>query len=404
MKKYLWIGHGTNDELKKEITKRNGTILSASVSQDLIFDGLEKSGEFVFDSINGYRLPFFPEYNSIHVDQFKWSHKENATDIHVGYLNLPYIALYFKKKSLVKEAKRYVKNNLNNEITIFVYSLHSPLLECCSYIKKHCKNVNIVQIIPDLPQFMGEQGSFAKKFLKAVDWRKIKKYLLNVDEYVLYAQSMAKYLNLDERRCMVMEGLADANLVNSHVKDEDNENVTCLYTGSLQASYGIVEFVKEFCKIDDENIVLQIAGQGSCSSEIEEISKIDDRIKYLGYISDKEELRLLQINADILLNLRDPKEELTKYSFPSKIFEYLLTGNAVVSTKLEGIADEYFNYIMELESNSESSIRKIIEEIRGMSPKDKQLRAKRNISFILDNKTKEKQCEKILEFLKAQEV
>lgn len=48
---------------------------------------------------------------------------------------------------------------------------------------------------------------------------------------------------------------------------------------------------------------------------------------------------MISKNADVLVNPRQNDDEYTKYSFPSKNIEYLMTGNAVMAYMLDGIPE-----------------------------------------------------------------
>ena len=66
------------------------------------------------------------------------------------------------------------------------------------------------------------------------------------------------------------------------------------------------------------------------------------------------------IRDRILVNFRSPNEELTKYSFPSKILEYISSGSLVLSTRLLGIPDEYFSYIVPLDQADKEKVKAVI--------------------------------------------
>ena len=67
--------------------------------------------------------------------------------------------------------------------------------------------------------------------------------------------------------------------------------------------------------------------------------------------------------AKLLVNLRDPSVELTKYAFPSKILEYMSSGSAVLTTKLEGIPNEYFSFINTVDNLTYVEVKNAIEKI-----------------------------------------
>lgn len=75
---------------------------------------------------------------------------------------------------------------------------------------------------------------------------------------------------------------------------------------------------------------------------VNDCQKKDGRVRSLGFL-DQTSLRSAQMNAIGLLITRDPNEDYVRYSFPSKLIEYMATGTPVITTRLPGIPEEYFN-------------------------------------------------------------
>jgi hypothetical protein len=71
----------------------------------------------------------------------------------------------------------------------------------------------------------------------------------------------------------------------------------------------------------------------------------------------KEQIR----NADVLVNPRRNDAEYTKYSFPSKNVEYLLSGNPVVGYMLDGMGQAYRDFMYIVADDRPESLRDAIE-------------------------------------------
>ena len=65
----------------------------------------------------------------------------------------------------------------------------------------------------------------------------------------------------------------------------------------------------------------------------------------------------------MLLNIRNDEDIYTKYSFPSKMVEYLLSGTPLLTTKLSGIPDEYYDYCYTTTTRDAQKIADQIDEI-----------------------------------------
>lgn len=73
-----------------------------------------------------------------------------------------------------------------------------------------------------------------------------------------------------------------------------------VYLGGLEEHKGIKWLINSFRKIDNKNIILNIAGKGILEDFVIEASKEDSRIKYLGYLNEENVNRLLY-KSDVLI-------------------------------------------------------------------------------------------------------
>ena len=107
----------------------------------------------------------------------------------------------------------------------------------------------------------------------------------------------------------------------------------------------------------------------------------------------------MQKNATIIVNPRQNNEEFTKYSFPSKNMEYLSSGVPVIAYKLDGIPDEYDDYILYPEDNSSDGLYKKIKSVLDMSEEERQSVGEKARCFVVENKNKNRQAQRIFEFI-----
>ena len=395
--KYLWIGVGNSEEGRAHFIKNGGKLLSAEVSNDALLAGLDACG-ISADSINSSYLPPYPAYKEKTVSSFEWTYANGAKGKNVGYYNKKYINLISKRKRLVKEAKAWARENVNEEITVFVYSMHTPFMAAATAVKRINPKTRIVLLVPDLPQYMDMNMSIVKKILKKIDWITIKRNMKRVDKYVLYSKHMANFLKLKEGSFMVMEGSFDSSLLVDADKKSDDGKISVMYSGVLDLRYGIKELLDAMNLLGD-NYELWLTGNGNAVPLIEEKAKIDARIKYFGYFPSREELLKKQREATMLISTRDPSEPASRYCFPSKIFEYMISGNPVLSTVIEGIPDEYFDYLIPLLDITPNTLSEKIKQVAEMDKEDRESLGNKSRSFILENKNNVAQMRRIIEFL-----
>ena len=134
------------------------------------------------------------------------------------------------------------------------------------------------------------------------------------------------------------------------------------YTGTLALRYGIMNLVNAFLRVKNPNVKLIICGHGEMAESIKKISMENSQIVYKGLVSP-DEADKIQKNAFALVNPRQNNEEYTKYSFPSKIMEYISTGKPVVCYKLDGFPKEYDDLLIYPKDNSIESLTKCLEDV-----------------------------------------
>lgn len=117
----------------------------------------------------------------------------------------------------------------------------------------------------------------------------------------------------------------------------------------------------------------------------------------------KEEVRLLQVRATLLVNPRHSNEEFTKYSFPSKTMEYLASGTSTLMCKLPAIPEEYFEYLYFFDDESIEGYARKIVEICNMDPEMLRVRGEKAREFILKEKNCYSQAKRIFDMVEKVE-
>lgn len=395
--KYLWIGNCLSDETKDKMIDKGVRIMSSYVSQSCILDGLEKVTGIDFDTINACRVPEYPAYDK-HIFREEWSRTGKSTDVQIGYRNTKYFSHLYKRHSFKKEAEKWGRLHKDDCVTVFVYSMSSEYMSVARKIKREVKNCMTVLVVPDLPQYMDMNMSPLKRFFKAIDWISIKGMMKYFDKYVLYSEHMAEFLNLKKGSWTVMEGAYDPSIIIGEKSETCKDTVSIMYSGVLDLRYGIRELLDSM-KLLDDKYELWLTGAGNAVPLIEERQKGDKRIKYFGYFPSRYDLLKKQREATMLISTRNPDEAASMYCFPSKIFEYMVSGNPVISTRIGGIPEEYFDYLLSVEDISPEGIAGVIKNVGNMSETERNEIGNRGRLFVLEKKNNVSQSEKILNFI-----
>ncbi|WMJ78081.1 MULTISPECIES: glycosyltransferase [unclassified Sedimentibacter] len=376
---------------------------AANLLQWNIVNGIESGLEKPVNILNSVFVGSFPEqYSEIFIKSYNWNHVKGALDRNVGFINIAGIKHITRACNLSKEIKKWASQESGEKI-IIAYAMHTPFLYAIRQAKKTNPEIKICLIVPDLPQFMklGTNPGVLYRIFKPLDIKLINKLIKYIDYYVFLTKHMAEYFHISAEKYVVVEGMVDSNEIirdYESISHSEEKEKTILYTGTLNFKYGIQKLLDAFKLIDRPNYKLLICGAGEAKGRIVELSKSDSRVEYLGLLN-RQEVVSLQRKATVLINPRGYEDEYTKYSFPSKIMEYLKSGRPTIAYKLPGIPEEYDKFIYFInDMTAESMASKILQVCEEDSDiLDEFGRTAKE--FVLTKKNNIKQCEKIINLL-----
>lgn len=386
----LWIG-GIS-WLKKDNTyfpkATYPGIVSGSSFQQAIIEGIEHQG---------YHVKILSDCDMTSGERLEWSHNGKSRDIRVAgngnkFLRIP--------KKIIEFDKEIKKNNILKGINfVFAYEMHFPYLFCMRLIKRINPNIKTVLICPDLSIYMDLDSKklSLKALLKRIEAKFVKKYLKKIDGYILFTKQMYDYFAKYEKPYVVLEGVySDKYSLNDSQKKQ-----FIMHAGSLHRNVGIEALIEAFENIENSTHELWFFGSGAMDEYILEKSKKNKKIKHMGFVSPQE-LFEYEKQATLLVNVRDPKAEYTKYSFPSKTFEYMASGTPYLSTDLPGIPEEYKQYMFLIEDNKPETIRRGILNVLALTTQERNEFGEKARTFILKEKNKFVQSHKIIDFIDNQ--
>lgn len=310
-----------------------------------------------------------------------------------GFINLPLIKLVTEFLRI----KRNLKNLLKDGDTVYVYALHSPFLLAVYTLRKHISKVCV--IIPDLPDYMSHNNGVFRRFMKRINKLIINKCLRSFQYDVLFSRYMEPELPLSGKKWITVEGMYQASILPKYKK---KERKIILYSGIISSKYGVFDLIEAFGLINSDDFVLWLCGSCSEAEKIKLNSIKDSRIKYFGMLQ-KEEVRLLQVRATLLVNPRHSSEEFTKYSFPSKTMEYLASGTSTLMCKLPAIPEEYYEHLYFFDDESIEGYARKIVEICSMDPEMLRVRGEKAREFILKEKNCYSQAKRIFDMIEKVE-
>ncbi|MCX5831445.1 MAG: glycosyltransferase [Deltaproteobacteria bacterium] len=202
------------------------------------------------------------------------------------------------------------------------------------------------------------------------------------------------------RPMMVMEGGVDPDDVGakSHPVEVPSAERICLFSGTLNEINGIDLLLRAFRLIPDPNFRLWIFGKGPLEAEVRAATQQDDRIVYRDFLPNAEVLRY-QRQATVLLNARPTNQLITRYTFPSKLIEYMLSGRPVITTALSGIPKDYFDFIYVLFDETPEGLSRLLIDVCAKPAFELYELGGRAQEFILQTKNWSIQGRRVYEFI-----
>lgn len=263
------------------------------------------------------------------------------------------------------------------------------------------RTVAVVTDLPDFLIFNRDALDFSSRVRSSI-YKKLSNLVVEkYDLYMVLTEDINRVVNVRRVPHVVIEGMVDAGMkaLPNEIGNKYSERVV-LYAGALYEKFGVGTLLQAFRTLPDENFRLWIYGAGDMEREIREAERSDCRIKYFGVVPNPEVVAE-QLKVSLLINPRPSKEEFTRFSFPSKNMECMVSGTPLLTTRLPGMPCEYFPYVYFFDDESVSGmartlstiLRLPIDELHQMGLSAKQ--------FVIENKNNEIQAIALLRMLRS---
>lgn len=240
-----------------------------------------------------------------------------------GFLNTS------KKNAIIKKIKKILKVvPKDTKLHVIACEAHVPYLFAVKYIKENYPNSFSTLIVPDLPVNMTRSNNVIYKILKKLDVKKIDNYCEQyVDSFLCFTNDINKKINPHSKPCIIREG---AVIEREFDICKNNNIIRCTFLGKTNEKNGIKKII-EMASYLPNNYVIEIFGSGDMDHILKAVNK--PNIIFHGFVPPSKTTSVIE-NSDIMISPREPVGEYIKYSFPSKIFEYLSFGKRIVTYKL----------------------------------------------------------------------
>lgn len=342
--------------------------------------------------INSLPVETYPRYaTKMVIKKREWSHAGESKDVNIGCINLIGVKQCCRFLGLVFELLR-LKEDSNRVISIYDFNLY---IIFAALLFRRVKGGIICLVISDLP---GQLGIISKKkgisfWIKNMLGKYYMKLARKADACVVLTHGMVESLGIEEEKYVVIEGFADIGEASTR-QMEDSETKRIVYAGNICEECGIFELIDAVSRIEMDNVQLHVYGFGPLKDFCIEQSKQNPKIVVHDMCSRKELLEA-ERNAYLLVNPRR-KSEITKYFFPSKTFEYMLSGRPMVGFFLDCFSVDYRNYFFILDENDPDGLYQGLKNILNMPREEIEQMGQRARDFVMSKKNNIVQIEKLI--------
>lgn len=392
--KAIYIGFLVKES---DFLNQKGYSSAGNKTQLNMLDQLIKLDFDTFDIVTIIPTAPYPSVNKIFFKSYVYSINETIKTKVISFVNIPILKQISQMFSVTIQIIRllFLKTN-SDEIVIYTYnyniivSLPLILLRFFFTFKSICFLYDPFYIHKSISlthHFKNLYYHFSNVILKKYDG------VIAVNK-----NSIEKFH--PSSHSLVVEGGINGNEIQFGNDFLQNEFFNITFAGSLYEYNGIKIIIEMLKYLNNENIILNIYGDGPLKDVLINYSKIDPRLKYHGLVPNEEVVIQLR-KSDLLLNIRLVDDEISKYTFPSKLLEYLTTGIPVLSSRINGMPYEYENVLFFLENQSPEDLALCITNIMNLEKNKLIDIGKKGKDLVMSQKTWSIQMKRVFEFSKG---
>lgn len=329
--------------------------------------------------------------NSINKD-YRYEY-ENCDGINYYYLpisSLPYIRSFIDSVLLKRTLKKILKKENDDSIIVFD-SLMFETTNTIKYAKK--KGIPTIGCLTDVPdkleEMINSSGIYA--FIDKLYYKIATNNLPLFDSYIFMTSEMNTYCNKSNKPYILIDCIVKP--FERKEKKMVNKKPVVLYAGKLIEKFGVLNLAKSAEYLENICDIWLYGSNCDCKKEIEELCSKHSNL-YVHDAVDRETILQLEKDCNILINPRF-SDDFTRYSFPSKTAEYMLSETPVLMYKLPCLNKEYDDYLYYINGNDPLSIANSIKKVLSIDKSKLEITAKKAREFILNNKNNDYQSEKI---------
>ncbi len=288
----------------------------------------------------------------------------------------------------------WLEETAGKERVVLSYATNPVLLGAMFSFHHRPPVVTICSEVPNL-RIMTNGGKWINEIKKAA----FNFFNHRMDGYIFMSQHMNALCNKKGRPWIVVEGMTEIAAGQKTVEgSEKPQPATIFYAGGLFQEYGIDILLECAAQLEGEGIHFVLCGDGNAKAMAEAYDRGYSNIHFLG-VRKNDEVMEMERRATLLINPRKPDNLISRYSFPSKTFEYFSTGTPCIITKLDGIPEEYYQYCYTCDVTNADTLANSIRGVLAVPKAERTRKAREALFFLEEKKSAKAQTRKIVAFL-----
>lgn len=314
----------------------------------------------------------------------------------LGFVNLLLAKHITRFWSCLTSGTRFLRRKRPD--VVLVHGVHSPYL-LYGVLARRLLSTPFVVILTDPPGVVLPDDSRLVRALKRLDIAVVRGLLARLDGVVALTAALAEHY-APSLPPLVLEGIVDDLPEEEPPADSISEQQphVVMYAGGLSGPYGAGLLLDAVRRLDHPDVVLRTLGRGELAEAIDAAAQTDRRVEPTRFATRQEVLAEYR-RASVLVQPRPVDQDFVRYSFPSKLMEYLASGTPVISTRLPGIPAEYGDHLHWADDTADG-LANAIEEVLDLTADERRRRGAAARDFVWRTRGYAAQGRRLRDFLR----
>lgn len=394
MKRVLYLGYLI---APNETGEYQGVSVAGNKMQWNVVKNLVKDGDVEITCVTITPHAAFPRERTV------WHRKRTTelvpgvTSYEISFCNLPIIKQFWQILSVYYTAKRLIKKREYD--VLFCFNLFPQIGIPMRWLKRKFPKCQTGCLLADLPLDDNTNRRGLSRGLRKLFDDSTRKSLAVCGKYVVLNKAVAdKYL--PGKPFIVIDGGVDAADIeeNCQGKKPVPAERSIMYCGALTEYNGVLNLIEAMKAFQGTDIYCDIYGGGYLEEQVCAAAQENRNIRFHGRV-DNVTVMKKQREAWLLINPRVINDPIAQVTFPSKTFEYLLSGTPVLTTRLNGYTEEYDGLMVYAKDDSPQALACAIQEISTGKYQDYLIMAEKAKKFVVEKRNWSCQGEKMRRFI-----